>query len=218
MKNLKIKHIVDSMDVLVLLVCIFFASNPFIILASEKVNINLKNIDTSIQKEIDNQTPLSLSSNPYDYIADNEYYDTIIKLGVAALPQLETTLQESKSNGLNEYIIAIAMNEISKADVKEILNDQYAWANAKAFLEVWSKIKSSATGDVIKIIQDKNLKLEEKKEKIENYGVLAVPAMESFMSNSEIKNKDVLESIQDLSASYQLKSGEVDILEDYITE
>ena len=89
--------------------------------AAEQVQMNMEKIDQSIQREIREHTDLSFSSNPYDYIQDSEYYDNVIELGVAALPELENMLKTSENNGLNEYIVAIAIEEISHADVNSIL-------------------------------------------------------------------------------------------------
>lgn len=69
--------------------------------AAEQVQMNMEKIDQSIQREIREHTDLSFSSNPYDYIQDSEYYDNVIELGVAALPELENMLKTSENNGLN---------------------------------------------------------------------------------------------------------------------
>jgi hypothetical protein len=117
--------------------------------AADKVQISLKDIDSGIQKEIREHPMLALSSNPYDYIKDNEYYEDLISLGVDALPELERTLEKSEENGLNEFIIAIAIEEISQADVKEILDDEFAWDTAKGFKAKWDKVKADAPKSIV---------------------------------------------------------------------
>ncbi len=150
-----------------IIICFAFVINPRDISASEKVRLNLEKLDQSIQDEIENHTLLSLSSNPYDYITENEYYDAIIELGVAALCELENSLVSSDENGLVQYIISIAIEDISHTNVNEILgNENFGWEDAHEFTTEWLEIKDTVTENVETIIQSELLNDEEKIEKI----------------------------------------------------
>lgn len=188
--------------------------------AAEQVQINMEKIDKSIQREIREQTDLSFSSNPYDYIQNSEYYDNVVKLGVAALPELENMLKTSENNGLNEYIIAIAIEEISHADVNAILEnpDGCGWENAKEFSGEWAKIKAEANVRVEKIIQSNALENKEKAALISDYGVLAVPVMEQYISNNKMERSgnDLKDELTQVMNSYGLSTEEVSIVSDYI--
>lgn len=54
----------------------------------------------------------SLSSNPYDYIKDNQDYEEIVNMGKPALEYMLRKFEAGKENGLKEYIMAIACSEI----------------------------------------------------------------------------------------------------------
>lgn len=188
--------------------------------AAEQVQINMEKIDKSIQREIREHTDLSFSSNPYDYIQDSEYYDNVIELGVAALPELENMLKTSENNGLNEYIVAIAIEEISHADVNSILEnpDGCGWENAKEFSGEWAAIKAEANIRVEKIIQSNALGDKEKVALISDYGVLAVPTIEQYISNKKIgrSGNGLKDELTQVMNSYGLSTEEVSMLSDYI--
>lgn len=167
-----------------------------------------------------NKVEHTFSSNPYDYIQNSEYYDNVVKLGVAALPELENMLKTSENNGLNEYIIAIAIEEISHADVNAILEnpDGCGWENAKEFSGEWAKIKAEANVRVEKIIQSNALENKEKAALISDYGVLAVPVMEQYISNNKMERSgnDLKDELTQVMNSYGLSTEEVSMVSDYI--
>jgi hypothetical protein len=77
--------------------------------------------------------PVMLSSNPYDYI-DNEGFRKIVAIGPEALVSIREKLSTSGANGLEEYILAIAAEEIAKVDFKSRSID---WATGKEWLKRW---------------------------------------------------------------------------------
>ncbi|RCX17533.1 hypothetical protein DFR58_10779 [Anaerobacterium chartisolvens] len=54
------------------------------------------------------------SSNPYDYIKNNENYTFIITNGSKSLNYMLKAFSESSNDGLQEYIMALACSEILK--------------------------------------------------------------------------------------------------------
>jgi hypothetical protein len=180
--------------------------------ATEIVKISMNRIDKTIQEAIENKELLAFSSNPYDYIADNEDYDKMVSLGVEALPELERLLAESENNGLNEFIIAIAIEDITNADVKEILDDEFAWENAKEFQENWSDIKLSADDNVEQIVASNDLTKAQKSQKISAYCVLAIPELNKVLAEGSISAEDS-KYIKKMIDKFDLKNREVKIVE-----
>lgn len=74
------------------------------------------------------------SSNPLDY-TKNEYYENIINLGKNAVPVLEKMYNEGKLTGLNAYLSALAIQDITKCNLKEKYN--LDWTSAAEFYNLW---------------------------------------------------------------------------------
>ena len=74
-----------------------------------------------------------VSSNPYDYTKDNPAFDAIVARGYDALPGLEADLT---AGGLGNYLDCIAIEKITKCDLKEFT--QYAWGDAISFRTQWN--------------------------------------------------------------------------------
>ncbi|WP_337103275.1 hypothetical protein [Paenibacillus sp. YIM B09110] len=71
-------------------------------------------IDQNLENIVSN-TKVSKSSNPMDYISENqELYDEIINTGNQGFTYLKNKLKESPTNGLTEWIIAKACDDILK--------------------------------------------------------------------------------------------------------
>ena len=82
-------------------------------------------------KQVNNVSNL-LSSNPYDYI-DNEYYKNIVSLGKDAVPILEKMYKNRKLVGLNAYLSALAIEDITGCH----LSTKYNWSSAEEFYNLW---------------------------------------------------------------------------------
>lgn len=76
------------------------------------------------------------SSNPYDYIK-NDYYKNIVDLGANAVSVLEKMYNNGKLTGLNAYLSALAIQDITKCN----LYDEYEldWSTAEEFYTLWQK-------------------------------------------------------------------------------
>ena len=84
-------------------------------------------------KQIEEVTDLT-SSNPYDY-TKNEYYSNIVKLGTDAVSVLESMYKSGKLTGVNAYISALAIQDITKCNVHEEYN--LDWSTAEEFYDLW---------------------------------------------------------------------------------
>jgi hypothetical protein len=78
-----------------------------------------------------------LSSNAYDYTRDNPAFDATVAKGYDALPGLEEYLRTENPRGLDGYLICIAMEKITRCDLKQF--EQFAWADAGGFQVQWNR-------------------------------------------------------------------------------
>ena len=106
---------------------------------SKKADYNYKN-EEQIEKEIlinlseiRNITDTT-SSNPYDYI-NNEYYKNIINLGENAVPILENMYNDGKLTGVDAYLSALAIEDISNCKLYKEYN--LGWSTAEEFYTLW---------------------------------------------------------------------------------
>lgn len=108
---------------------------------SQKANFNYTN-DEQIKKEIltnleqiSEVTDLS-SSNPFDY-TKNEYYKNIVTLGRDAVPILEKMYKDGELSGVNAYLSALAIQDITKCNLSEKYNLE--WETSEEFYTLWQE-------------------------------------------------------------------------------
>lgn len=106
---------------------------------NQKANFNYTK-EEQIEKEvltnleqISGITDLS-SSNPFDY-TKNEYYKKIVSLGIDAVPTLESMYKDGKLSGLNAYLSALAIQEITDCNLSEKYHLE--WETAEEFYTLW---------------------------------------------------------------------------------
>jgi len=116
----------------------------------------------------------ALESNPYVYVGpDNQYYRNIVNIRSPALQYLRNKIAESKNDGLEEYILAIAMEEIAKVNLKGE-NQSYHWSHAKGFVPVWDQHLKNIPKNVDSIVSS-NIPNMEKFNKLNKLGTPAIP-------------------------------------------
>lgn len=82
------------------------------------------------------------SPNPYDYI-NSEHFRRIVQMGPAALMTIRKMILTSEENGLGEYILAIAAEEIARVNLK---GNSFAWTHGKGFCRKWDHHIGRAAG------------------------------------------------------------------------
>jgi hypothetical protein len=158
-----------------------------------------KSVNASIEKQIDNnfasitekinnkaalKTQYATSSNPYDYIKENADFENIVNLGNDALPALQNKLSKSKNSGLQEYIMAIAIERIAKVDLKK--EESTLWATAEEFNVQWKIHLKSIPTSVETIVSDDKLMPADKVKQLVELGTPAVPfILEKIESGNE---------------------------------
>lgn len=102
----------------------------------ESNNNNTGDLETTITFNLNKigESSNTTSSNPYDY-TDNEYYKNIIALGTNAVPVLESMYKNGKLSGVNAYLSALAIQEITKCNLYEKYD--LDWSTAEEFYTLW---------------------------------------------------------------------------------
>lgn len=144
-----------------------------------------------------NKMEYGWSSNPYDY-ANNENFDNIVNLGIPALPVMVEEIEASEMNGLREYLFAIAVEEITKTDLKE---KAYGWSNGKEWLDQWKIYLRNIPVQVDYIVNDTESTVEEKEAALDELGMMSLPYIKDAIDAGHAEFQDIYDSIAGTSAS-----------------
>lgn len=122
---------------------------------------------------LDGSSPIGgFSSNPYDYTRGNPKYRELVALGLDALPVLEAELAGSTDEGLREYMLCIAIEDITSSDLKQFPDSQ--WDRASAFSRKWSTYLDTMP-ERARAVLDGDLGSTEKARAIRQLGAPAIP-------------------------------------------
>lgn len=135
MRGKLIKYLFATICLAIMAAC---QSNKSIDQEIERKNQTIigKQLNTNLETIITNKK-VQISSNPNDYIkANQEQYDEIIKTGNDGLEYLVKGLKQSKDNGLKEWIMAKACEDILK-EKKQIIT---GWSTGKEWLNKYEQI------------------------------------------------------------------------------
>lgn len=177
---------------LICLVCVgtlttkVFASDEYI------VNSNLNAMMSEINTMIEKQDASMQSSNPYDYIK-NEHFNNIIGRGINALPVLTSELNSSSENGLKEYILAIAVQEITETNVNE--NAVNAWSNGKEWVEECNKYLRNIPDKVQYVVNDTANSFEQKEKELQSLGLMSLPYIKDLIDKGHVEYQNVYNKI-----------------------
>lgn len=196
-----------------------------ILMNSSRVNAEVKNVNksvmdsetliTELELELNricaNNEKLALSSNPYDYIENNKVYEAIIDNGTKMLPILEETLktETAKGNqGLAQYLLAAAIEQISRADLHvvspESLPDSIYkaegkdWGSSAEFLEQWEDAKRISSSKIKNIINS-NTTIDKKVEELKPFGLLVAPELDNQKLRSSGQVDDLKTFVEELN-------------------
>jgi hypothetical protein len=156
--------------VVTLITSTFAISN---ILASVPYQLDA-NISTTMEKVnamIAQKSDTAYSSNPYDYIVNDNNFKKIVALGPDALIAIKDEIAQSKQNGLREYILAIAAEKIAKVDLKK---DTFNWSNGKEWLDQWKTLLRNIP-DQIEVITSSGASYDTQNSELSKLGIVAIP-------------------------------------------
>ncbi len=198
------KKLIVSLSVLclILVTMLTFTISKANASIASKIDQNMLSIMDDINKLSTQDPQFAMSSNPYSYI-NNANYKSIISLGSEALPILVDRIDRSKENGLREYILSIATEEISKVDLKK---DRGEWSSAKGFTKVWKTHLKNIPTNVNKIVASN----EANDKKVQELVLLGTPAIPFIMDKIEQGNTELFPSLDQLlrgNANFSITDG-----------
>jgi hypothetical protein len=107
---------------------------------AQETNNNINSMMSIIEQGASSDIKTQTSGNPYDYTKNNIYFNKIVDMGYPVLPYLEDYITKSPDNGLREYLLAIACEEISQVNLKvDEEGNKYKWETGKGFVQEWDK-------------------------------------------------------------------------------
>ncbi|OBZ16320.1 hypothetical protein A8L34_26950 [Bacillus sp. FJAT-27264] len=174
------------------------------------VNEQVHSSVNKIQQSIINQasSEISTSSDPYDYVKNNKDYEAIIALGVAALPELKQLLDKSEQDGLMEYIYAIALEQISKVDMRKETN----WSTGKEFLKTYTTYLKEIPNKV-KFIANEPISDTEKVNQLKELGTPSIPYIFDVISNGHQELSPALDYLTDNKSKSDTRKWSVENVE-----
>lgn len=178
---------------------------------------NINKLAEGIQKELEKHSDLSYSSNPYDYINNNEYYENIINMKTDALPLLMERLENSEESGLMEYIMSIAIEEISGVNIENLEGE---WSSGQEFLEKYQIFLRGIEDNVNVIMTSDILNENEKIEALSKMGIYALPYIEEKKQpNTEIvteATKEIQQEYKNNTEGTKISGSEIKIIQKMI--
>jgi len=100
--------------------------------SSEEMRALVRADIDQIMNDIDGDPTVGASSNPWDYLSVSPAFTRLVERGEPALEAIAEEIEESKENGLREYLLAMAGNGILGE------KRQYTyWDNAKGWVALY---------------------------------------------------------------------------------
>lgn len=215
--SIKIKKAISLFTVLLLMGAMVAINRTPANAISKDIDSYINTIMDDVQNDYDSNPALGLSSNPYDYVKNNNSYNQIVKLGVSAIPVLEQKINDSNENGLKEYIMAIAAEQIAKVDLK---TNGEGWSNAKSWSKEWDRHLKTIPTKVSEIISS-NDSISIKADNLKKLGIVATPYIMDSVQKGNSELVPVLESLMDESSSNDnllYNSNKVSNITDWLTQ
>lgn len=189
-----------------------------------EVEQNLDAIMANLESGDSQDTMAGFSSNPYDYVTNNENYDQIVAAGYDALPVLESELRSTQESGLREYIICVAIEDITNCNLKQF--DDSQWDRAENFKVQWDTYLKDMPSKVDGIMRSDSTAAE-KREAIVALGAPAVPYVLAFEDSIDEETRaevaiairqamgdaDSDESMGEFARSH---AADISVLQDYV--
>ncbi len=180
-----------------------FSANTTYATTMEEININMNNLMTELEKEMTANPELSVMGSPISLIENSQSYKNIIKLGLNGVKPLYDKLYDSKDAGLYEYILSLAIEDITQE--KFVYNKDYGWKNSLEFrLSYEAKVNNTQT-NVEKILNSDDLNNNEKISKLKEQGIFAISFLMNEYNNNDSKiDKNMIETVVlDIANSYK---------------
>ena len=194
-------------------ICISVISTTLVMVVA--LSVGLKS-DTKVVKAVENNlqsmrkmlennsgnSEVMMSSNPYDYIKNNKYYDQIVSFGIDAVPVLEEQIESGEVEGLCAYLSALAIEDITSCKIGNKPN--YEWDSAPQFSTKWKEYVENISCEMESILSDENTSMQGKIKKIKDYGIFGVLVVDDLEKNAKWVSK--------------FETREINMLKNYVKE
>lgn len=141
----------------------------------------------------------SADSNPYHYM-DGEHFQELVALGPEAIPAIRRMISDSGENGLREYLLAIAVEEIAKTDIRRY---ECSWATAQEFLTAWDGYLDQVDTLVEKAME------KDTADRAEELGALGLPALPKLFAEIEDGDATLVPVVETMAADAGLDVNEL---------
>ena len=195
-----------SAFVLILSTLIVLSINSILASDSYQIDSNMNSMMDEVAEMQSTRVESALSSNPYDYIKNNDYYNKIVSLGTDALDLIKQKIDESNENGLKEYILAAAANDIAKVDLKK---DTFNWSNGKEWVNEWDKHLRNIPDEVDKISSSKEKSADEKNKALTQLGVAAIPYILDKIEAGDASLSNSIDNLLEGNSKFDAKKEKV---------
>lgn len=173
----------------------------------DDINTNMNSLMTEIETEMRTKPQVAMMGSPINIIKESQSYKNIVALGLQAVKPLYDKLYDSRDAGLYEYILSLAIEEISQEEF--IYNATYGWKNSLEFRMAYETKVNNVQTDVEMIINNEKLTDEEKTEKLKEEGIFAISTLIEEYNNTESKlSKKVIEDVvQNIYSKYNINNN-----------
>lgn len=167
------------------------------------INTNMDTLMAELEKEMTNNPELTLIGSPIRLIEESQAYKKIIELGLSGVKPLYDKLYDSRDAGLYEYILALAIEDITKEDF--VYNTDYGWKNSLEFRLSYETKVNTVEANVERILNTEFLTNEEKTLALEEQGIFAVSflMMEYNDENSKIDKNIIETAVLEITSEYE---------------
>lgn len=172
----------------------------------DDININMNSLMTEIETEMRTKPQVAMMGTPINIIKESQSYKNIVALGLRAVKPLYDKLYDSRDAGLYEYILSLAIEEITQEEF--IYNATYGWKNSLEFRMSYEAKVNNVQTDVEMVINNEKLTDEEKTEKLKKEGIFAVSTLiEEYNSTDSKLSKKVIENVvQNIYSKYDINN------------
>lgn len=136
------------------------------------------------------------SSNPYDY-KESKYYKQLVRLGLDAVPILSEKLCKNEVTGLNQYLVGLAIQDITGTDLAKATGD--SWISGEGLAVVWKEFIKGAPEQMEEILNAEET-VDVKIEKLQCYGIFGIAVMKKIGAEA---SSDIL--VEDLKYEFSEK-------------
>lgn len=164
----------------------------------DEIQADMNQLMVDIEGEMKDHPESTMMGYPGEFIKNSDSYKKITGLGLKAVKPIYDILYNSRDAGLYEYILAMAIQEITGEDF--IYNTDYGWKNALEFRMAYEEKVNNVKVNVEKIINDSRLSDNEKAERLEEEASQQISSLRSAGNPFNInQNKEIYDSIVQLN-------------------